>query len=145
MRDANARLALKPPGKRYRELGAVEGTAKSIDRDGRGHLILCIHHRLSGEEITCFVSGTVERKLGDRRMRDVWRGKRVIVSGMLHYKGRARLDFIECVNIGFMRDRSDLPSIDEILDSEFTQGTRSEDYLARLRMGAFLPREIQTV
>jgi hypothetical protein len=132
---ANVRSVLTPPDKPYSELGSIEGTARSIDRDGRGHLILYIHGRLTGEEIKCFVSGAAADDLGEHQIRDVWRGHRVQVYGTLHYKGLGKLNQVEAIRVRFLRDRSDLPSVEDIADPDFTGGLKSEDYLARLRDG----------
>jgi hypothetical protein len=131
----NVRSVLSPPDKPYTELGSVEGTAKSIDRDGWGRLILYIHGRLSGEEIKCVVTGEAADTLGEHQIREVWRGRRVQVYGKLLFKGLGRLQQVEAIKIRFLRDRSDLPDIDDIADPDFTGGLRSEDYLARLRDG----------
>jgi hypothetical protein len=131
----NLRLILAPREKPYRELGAVEGTARSTERDGWGRLILWIHVRLTGEEVKCFVSGEAEKELGERQIREVWRGRRLQVYGTLHYKGLGRLSNIQAIKVRFLRDRVELPVVEEIIDRDFTNGLRSEDYLARLRDG----------
>jgi hypothetical protein len=132
---ANVRSVLTPPDKPYTELGSVEGTARSIERDGRGRLIFYIHSRLTGEEVKCFVSGEAAEVLGEHQIRDVWRGRRVQVYGKLHFRGLGKLQQVEAIRIRFLRDRSDLPGVDDILDPDFTGGLRSEDYLARQRDG----------
>jgi hypothetical protein len=132
---ANTRGVLRPPERPYKEQGSVEGTARGIDRDGWGHLILWIHHRLTGDEVKCFISGQAEGELGDHKIRDVWRNRRVQVYGTLHFKGLGKLNYIDAVGVRFLRDRSDLPSVEDILDPDFTGGIRSEEYLARLRDG----------
>lgn len=132
---ANARSVLTPPDKPYTELGSVEGTARSIERDGRGRLILYIHSRLTGEEVKCVVSGDAADDLGEHKIRDVWRGRRIQVYGTLHFKGLGKLQQVEAIRIRFLRDRSDLPGVEDITDPDFTGGLRSEEYLARLRDG----------
>jgi hypothetical protein len=132
---ANVRSVLKPPDKPYTEIGSVEGTARSIDRDKWGRLVLYIHGRLTGEEVKCFVSGQAADDLGEHQIRDVWRGRRIQVYGTLHFKGLGKLQHVEATRIRFLRDRSDLPGADDIYDPDFTGGLRSEDYLARLRDG----------
>lgn len=130
---ANTRSLLEPPDKPYNELGSVEGAARSIDSDGRGRLILWIHSRLTGEEVKCLVSGEAADELGEHQIREVWRGRRVQVYGTLRFRGLGKLQQVEAIKIRFLRDRSDLPGVDDIYDPNFTGGMRSEDYLARLR------------
>jgi hypothetical protein len=132
---ANVRSVLTPPDKPYTELGSVEGTARSIDRDGWGRLILYIHGRLTGDEVKCVVAGEAANDLGEHQIRDVWHGRRVQVYGTLHFKGLGKLQQVEAIRVRFLRDRSDLPTVDDITDRDFTSGLRSEDYLARLRDG----------
>lgn len=132
---ANVRSVLTPPDKPYTELGSIEGTARSIDRDGWGRLILYVHSRLSGEEVKCVVTGQAADDLGEHQIREVWRGRRLQVYGTLHFKGMGKLQQLEAIRIRFLRDRSDLPGIDDIFDPDFTGGLRSDEYLARLRDG----------
>jgi hypothetical protein len=132
---ANTRSVLYPPERPYKEQGSVEGTARTIDRDGWGHLILRIREQLTGEDVKCFVTGDAEMVIGDHQIRDVWRNRRVQIYGLLHYKGLGKLGHVDATRVRFLRDRSDLPGIDDIVDPDFTGGLRSEDYLARIRDG----------
>jgi hypothetical protein len=132
---ANTRSVLTPPDQPYTELGSVEGTARSVDRDGRGRLILYIHSRLTGEEVKCIVFGEAADDLGEHQIRDVWRGRRIQVYGTLHFRGLGKLQQVEAIKIRFLRDRSDLPGVDDILDMDFTGGLSSQEYLSRLRDG----------
>jgi hypothetical protein len=132
---ANTRSVLYPPERPYKEQGSIEGAARGIERDGWGRLVLWIHARLTGEEIKCFVSGDAETVIGDHKIRDVWRNRRIQVYGLLHYKSLGKLTHIEATRVRFLRERADLPSVDDIIDPSFTGGMRSEDYLAKVRDG----------
>ena len=131
----NTRSVLTPKEKPYKELGSIEGNAQSIERDGFGRRILWVRYRLTGESIKCMVSGEAERELEAHQIKDVWRYRRVQVYGMLHYRGLGLLREIDAIRVRFLRDRGELPNVDDILDPNFTGGMRSEDYLARLRDG----------
>jgi hypothetical protein len=131
----NTRNALTPKAKPYKELGSIEGNAQSIERDGFGRRILWVRYRLTGDSIKCVVSGEAERELEHHQIKDVWRYRRVQVYGMLYYKGLGILKEVEAIRVRFLRDRTELPSVDDILDPDFTGGMKSEDYLARLRDG----------
>jgi hypothetical protein len=131
----NTRAVREPPEKPYEEWGSIEGTAQSIDRDARGNLILGVHHRLTGDSVKCVVSGEAAEVLADHKIRDVWRHRRLLVYGKLHYKGLGKLTQVEAIRVRFVRDRSELPDIDDIQDENFTDGMRSEEYLAKLRDG----------
>lgn len=126
---------LTPKAKPYRELGSFEGNAKSIERDGYGRHILWVRHRLNGDDVKCIVSGEAEKELEHHEIKDVWRFRRVQVYGMLHYKGIGILKECEAVRVRFLKDCSELPTVDDILDPDFTGGMKSGDYLDRLRDG----------
>lgn len=132
---ANTKSILTPPDRPYKEIGSVEGIARATERDGFNRLILRIHERLTGEDLKCIVRGEAEDTLGERQIKDIWRNRRVRVYGTLHYKGLGRLSQVEATKLKFLRDRVDLPDVDDITDVDFTGGARSEDYLARLRDG----------
>jgi hypothetical protein len=132
---ANTRAVLAPKAKPYKELGSIEGNAQRIERDGFGRRILWVRYRLNGESIKCLCSGEAASELEQHQIKDVWRHRRVQVYGMLHYRGIADLREVDAIKIRFLRDRNELPNVEDILDPDFTGGVRSEDYLARLRDG----------
>jgi hypothetical protein len=130
---SNVRNALTPKAKPYNELGSIEGYAQSIERDGFGRRILWVRYRLTGEKIKCLVSGEAEKQLENHQIKDVWRYRRVQIYGMLHYRGLGDLREVEAIRIRFLRDRNELPTVDDIIDPHFTGGLSTEEYLARLR------------
>lgn len=132
---ANIQAVLKPDNKPYEEIGSVEGYVDSIERDGWGKPIVRVRIRLTGETIKCFVAGEALKLFEDHYIRDVWRGRRVRLYGKLKYKGLGLLNQVEAFNVHFLRDRKDLPDVDDILDENFTGGMRTEDYLTRIRNG----------
>jgi len=132
---ANTRSVLTPKAAPYRELGSIEGNVQSIERDGFGRRIMHVRHRLTGDSIKCTVSGEAEKELESHQIKEIWRFRRVQVYGMLHYKGLGNLKEVEAIRVRFLKDRSELPTVDDILDHDFTSGMRSEDYLAKLRNG----------
>src|SRR5262249_15538251 len=132
---ANTRAAITPKVRPYKELGSVEGYIQKIERDGFGRRILWIRERLTGETVKCLVSGDAEKELADHQFKDVWQYKRVRVYGTLYYKGLGILKEIEAIRVRFMPNNNDLPTVDDILDKDFTAGLTSEEYLARLRDG----------
>lgn len=131
----NARSVLEPAGKPYKEIGSLEGYFQSVSRDGRGRRVLHIRHRLTGDEVKCFATGDAEKELAHREIDEVWRGRRISVFGTIHYRGPGRISQVEASRIRFLRSRSELPDIDDIIDPNFTGGLKSEDYLEKLRDG----------
>ncbi len=132
---ANVRAALTPPDQPYKEIGSVEGTPRTIGRDGFGRLVMWLGERLTGEEVKCILTGEAEAEMGEHQIKEVWQRRRLRVFGTLHYKGRGKLSQVDGAQIKFFRDRPDLPDVEDILDENFTGGLPSEEYLKRLRDG----------
>jgi hypothetical protein len=133
---ANTRAAITPKARPYKELGSIEGHIQKIERDGFGRRVVWIRERLTGETVKCLVSGEAERELEYHQFKDVWQFRRVRVYGTLYYKGLGILKDVEAIRVRFMPLNNDeLPTVDDILDKDFTGGLTSEEYLARLRDG----------
>jgi len=132
---ANTRTVLRPQNRPYKEQGSIEGYAQSIERDGYGRPLLWIRLRVTGESVKCSVSGAALTELETRQIRDIWRNRRVQAYGVLHYKGLGQLAQVDAISVRFLRDRRELPDVDDIIDENFTGGLQSEEYLARLRDG----------
>lgn len=131
----NARAVLEPPEKPYKEIGSVEGYFHGVNRDGWGRSIMHLRHRLTGDEVKCVVVGDAARDVAHCEVEEVWRARRIEVYGTIQYRGLGRIMQIEVEKIRFLRDRSELPGVQDILDPDFTGGLKSEEYLERLRDG----------
>lgn len=131
----NTDRILRPTDRPYNELGSVEGYILGVEVDGQGHKVLTIQHRLTGEEVKCFLSGDALEKLESRQIRDVYRHARVLVSGRIHVRADRKISRMDAEDLRFFRSRHELPDIDDIIDREFTGGLASEEYLGRLRRG----------
>lgn len=133
---AHVKSILKPPLARpYREIGSVEGRFHGFGLDGLGRELLQIRHRLSGDEIKCVLSGEAKSEVASRRIGEVWSNKRLRVHGMVHFKSVGVISHVEATQVVFLRDRDQLPSLEEIEDESFTGGLSSEAYLAKVRDG----------
>jgi hypothetical protein len=132
---ANTRNVLTPTSSPYRELGSIEGNVQRVERDGHGRRIVYVRYRLTGDIVKCLVSGEAEREIENHQIKDVWRYRRVQIYGTLYYRGIGELKEIEAIRVRFLRDRDELPSANDILDPDFTDGMSTEEYLARLRDG----------
>jgi hypothetical protein len=131
----NTRHVLRPANQPYKEQGSIEGYAQSIERDGWERPILHVRQRLTGETVKCLVTGEALAELETHQIRDVWRGRRVQIYGLLHYRTLGQLQQVDAISVRFLRARSELPDVADIVDENFTGGLRSEEYLARLRDG----------
>lgn len=124
-----------PQEKPYRELGSVEGFLKGVDRDGFGHAIVYVKLRLNGEIVKCLASETVESEVEKHQIGDVWKNRRVRVSGTIYYKSLGRISKIDADVVQFLRRRDELPSSSDIINKDFTSGLASTEYLEKLRNG----------
>lgn len=132
---ANTVRVLAPAPTPYREQGSVEGCIQGVERDGHGRKLLFLRHRVTGDIVKCVISGKALADVEDHRIADVFRNRRVLVIGRLHYKSVGKLSHIDAQDLRFLRPRSELPQIDDIVDPDFTGGVRSEDYLEEMRNG----------
>ena len=132
---SHVREILAPKGRPYKELGSVEGHVKRIDRDGYGRPVLWIKHRLTGDEVKCFVSGDAIHEVGIREIGEIWKNRRIQVHGTIHFKAAGRISQIDASQVRFLRERNELPDLENIVDPDFTGGLKSEEYLSKLRDG----------
>jgi hypothetical protein len=132
---ANTTAVLRPASRPYKEIGSVEGYFKSVERDGFGRQLLYLRSRLTGDDIKCVAFEGAARQLESCQIRDVWRNRRLLVSGTIHYRALGRITQVDAVSVRFLRDRHELPGTEDIYDDDFTGGLKSEDYLDRLRDG----------
>jgi hypothetical protein len=130
---ANTDHVLKPVSKPYREFGSVERYFQGVERDGFGRKLLYIRHRVTGDIIKCIVSGKALMEVERHQIAEVFHNQRVQVTGMLHFKSLGRLSQVEVNEVRFLRSRSELPQVNDIIDRDFTGGMTSEDYIERQR------------
>ncbi|GEO39450.1 hypothetical protein SAE02_35980 [Skermanella aerolata] len=130
---ANTDRVLKPVSKPYREFGSVEGYFQGVERDGFGRKLLYVRHRVTGDIIKCIVSGKALMEVERHQIAEVFHNRRVQVTGMLYFKILGRLSQVEANEVRFLRSRSELPQVDDIIDRDFTGGMTSEDYVERQR------------
>ena len=134
----NVDAALAGPLKPYQEIGSVEGYLTGVELDGFGRRVAYVRERVTGETVKCVIPKSAPQlafDLSAKPIGDVWRRIRVLVSGRIHYNGTGKIDRVEATDVQFLRTRAELPQIDEVIDENFTNGMRSEEYLERLRDG----------
>jgi hypothetical protein len=125
-----------PEDRPYREVGSIEGFFQAAERDGLGRALIQIKVRLTGEVVKCFVRGAAEMKVEARRIGDLWkRNTRIIVIGEIAYRGLGRIAQVDASDIKFMPDDSELPTVQDIIDLDFTGGLTSEQFLEERRNG----------
>ncbi|MFM9842535.1 MAG: hypothetical protein ACKVOI_06155 [Dongiaceae bacterium] len=131
----NARMALSPANRPYREAGSIEGFFKRAETDGFNRNLVWIKNRITGDDVKCVLSGAALEKVGDHKIDDVFKGRRLRMIGVIQYKTRGKIAQIEAADVKILRQRNELPAVDDILDENFTGGVSSEDYLENLRNG----------
>jgi len=84
--------------------------------------------------VWCVVARNLMDELGDEStIKDVWEGKSVIVSGVLHYGPGGKLRWLDAHSLrGVARP---VISLDSVLDPDFTAGMDPVDYLDKLHEG----------
>lgn len=126
----------RPEDRPYREISSVEGYFQATERDGNGRALIQLRVRLTGDVVKCFVRGAAEVEVERRRIGEVWsKQQRLIVSGTVHYRGAGKMSQIDADEIRFLPVATELPSLNSIIDRDFTGGRRTEDYLEELRNG----------
>lgn len=87
-----------------------------------------------GEDIVCRLTEDRAEQIGaDRTLTDVWRGQHVRVIGEKQYNPDGSLKYIEVENVEPMVFSSS--GLDAVLDTDFTGGLSSEEYINKLRGG----------
>lgn len=116
----------------YREFGSVEGYLTKAELDGFGRAILRFRARITGDEVKAVASGPAFRQVGTMRLSDVWEGVRIRVYGTISFRDIGKIDGIQATGLEVL-DQSKPPSVEEIIDEDFTAGLSSEAFLAMVR------------
>jgi hypothetical protein len=131
----NIDFVLDKPGRPYQEIGSMEWYLRAVARGAYNRRVVYVVERITGEEVRCLVTGAAAAELEAREIRDIWRNRRIETSGRIHFSSLGKIDYVEAQTMKFLRNRSDLPQLDDIIDPDFTGGMRTEEYLERLRDG----------
>lgn len=113
------------------EYGTVESEVSGLTRwNDKPALVLV--ERLSGEKFTGVLSDTAAEKIGgEHTWREAWEGRRVFVSGALHYNSESvikRADIEDLVSVGW----TDV-SLSDMRKIDILEGRTVADHLATLR------------
>ncbi len=119
--------------KPYRELGSVEGHVKAVGHDRRGHLVLTLIKRIDNKDVKCIISDKDFEKL---ELGKAVKGLRVKVFGFLYYKMLGVIDWVDADRVEQFTPRDELPTIEDLIDPDFTNGVDSVEYIRRMRDNA---------
>jgi hypothetical protein len=133
--SANAEVILKPKTRPYTERGTLEGYHDGLSPGTQGKHELFVRNRRTGERVKCILTREAFEDIRHREIEEVLEGRRLQVRGTLHYKAPHQLDRVTAEHVRVMPREDELPSLDEIIDRDFTGGLSTEDYLEWVRGG----------
>ncbi len=113
------------------QIGSVEGYLADVSTYYRKAAIKIIVRR-TRELVTCLVPEEVRTKI-NATFDDVWRGRRVIVRGRVHYNDSGSIEQVVASVVDIISDVA--MDTGQIRDPSFTNGLSAEEYLKRLRDG----------
>ena len=116
----------------YREMGSVEGYVKNIGHDGKRAFII-LNARIDGRDIKCTSSDAGLDKIERLLVGEVIKGLRLRVFGILHYKVLGVIDRVDVDRVEQFTPRDQLPTIEDLIDHDFTNGVDSVEYIRRMR------------
>jgi hypothetical protein len=119
----------------HRELGSIDGYLIAVGSH-YGKPAIQVKDRLTNEEIWCRVpEETVNSISKSMVLDDIWKHKRVTVSGSIQYEKNGTIGRIYDAQIELMVTKE--ISLDEVRDESFTHGMSPTEYLTKLREGNF--------
>lgn len=124
---------IKPKITPNREIGSIEGHVKTIGRDGFGRPVVTITTRLDNQDVKCISSDSGLDKIGHLEVGKVIKGLRVKLHGIIFYKSPMILDHIEVERTELFPDKNSLPSIQDLIDLDFTGGKSSVEFIRQGR------------
>jgi hypothetical protein len=112
------------------EMGSIEGQVLETTTY-YGHPAVRIRERITGAEVLCVLSAELAERVGvERNWRDVWQGRRVLLSGEITYRADGTIVRVQA---------RDMVSVDagqlnyaDIADPNFTGGLSPSEYIKAL-------------
>jgi hypothetical protein len=132
---SNAAAVLKPKVRPYSERGTLEGFHDGLFPGNAGKPELYVRSRRTGERIKCTLTPEAAADIRHREIGEVLAGRRLQVRGTLHYKAPHHLDHVTAEHVRVIPRNEELPTLDQIIDPNFTDGLSTEAYLEAVRNG----------
>jgi hypothetical protein len=125
----------QPPltGKPREQIGSVEGYLVSVETHYHKPAIR-IRERRTGADVLCIIPDEFRSQIaGETAIDDVWRERRVVVRGRVHYDKAGKIEKVTATKVHPIPGRN----IDNasLKDPDFTSGLSAEEYLEKLRDG----------
>lgn len=115
----------------HKELGSVDGYLIAVGSD-YGQPAIQIQDRLTKEAIWCRIPEETRNAISkDMQLNDVWKHRRVIVSGLIQYERTGKIGRIHDAQIETVASRK--VSLGELHNGEFTEGMSPSEYLDYIR------------
>ena len=115
------------------QVGSIEGFLTSAETH-RHKPAIRIRDRKSGATVLCIVPEEFRAKIaGATGLEDVWRERRVLVRGTIHYSSADRIDRVTAHTIQAIEPRD--VQVSDIHDPDFSGGLSAEDYVDKIRDG----------
>ena len=115
------------------QIGSVEGFLHAVTTFRRKPAIR-IQDRRTHADVVCLVSEEFRARVSSSAtLDDVWRERRVIIRGRIHYDATGAIEHVAAGTIDFVPDT--IVDSDQIKDRHFTDGLSAEEYLNRFRDG----------
>jgi hypothetical protein len=110
-----------------REYGSLRGELRELSTSSRKRDKLVLVDRLTDEETTCYVDETL-----DAEIRRAWK-RRVEITGRIEVNRTTRKKVIYVERLRILRERSELPQIENLHGIDLTGGVESSEYVRNLR------------
>ena len=113
------------------EYGSLEGEILAA-ATYYGKPALIMKERLSGDRITCVLSEDLASEIGpEHSWDDIWSGRRVAVSGAIHYNAEGRSTKVDAVSLGNVNE--ELVDLNDIRAIDITGGISPAEFLNLIR------------
>jgi hypothetical protein len=126
---------LLPPasGKPRDQIGSVEGYLTGVETHYHKPAIR-IRDRRSGDALLIIVPEEFRLQISNEAgFEDVWKERRVVVSGRLHYDSAGRLERVTAAKIRALQPK--IIDAGQLKDPDFTSGMSAVEYVEKLRDG----------
>jgi hypothetical protein len=117
----------------YKEIGSIEGYVEAIGRDENNKPIMDLITRLDEVKIKCILSDYSFDQISHLEADDAIKGLRIRLYGVIYYESRGILDHIDVEEVEFFPDESELPTMYDLIDPDFTGGLDSVEFIRRKR------------
>ncbi len=122
--------------KPYRELSSVEGYVKAVKYNKDGLFVITLTKRIDNKDIKCTSSDAGLDNIKSLAVGEIINGLRVRVFGTLYYRILGVIDWVDVDRVELFTPRDELPTIEDLIDPDFTNGVDSVEYIRRMRDNA---------